>query len=97
MKYLGEQEIHINIEVISMNKKNGIKIDKEKREGMISSIKSFFLDERDEDLGDLASSLILDFIIDELAPAFYNQGVEDSYKYMSDKLEDLLGIKKYRK
>jgi uncharacterized protein (DUF2164 family) len=48
-------------------------------------------------LGELASSLILDFIIDELAPEFYNQGVEDSYTYMNDKLEDLLGIKKYRK
>lgn len=83
--------------VISMKKKTGIKIDMKKREDMISSIKSFFLDERDEDLGDLASSLILDFIIDELAPEFYNQGVEDSYKYMNDKIEDLLGIKKYRK
>lgn len=80
-----------------MNKKAVIKIDKEKREAMISSIKSFFLDERDEDLGDLASSLILDFIIDELAPEFYNQGVEDSYKYMNQQVEDLLGIKKYRK
>ena len=80
-----------------MSKKSGFKIDKEKREDMINSIKGFFLDERDEDLGDLASSLILDFIIDELAPEFYNQGVEDSYKYMNDKLEDLLGIKKYRK
>lgn len=80
-----------------MNKKNGIKIDKEKRESMINSIKTFFLDERDEDLGDLASSLILDFIIDELAPEFYNQGIDDSYKYMNDKLEDLSGIKKYRK
>ena len=80
-----------------MSKKSVIKIENGKREDMIHSIKGFFLDERDEDLGDLASSLILDFIIDELAPEFYNQGVEDSYKYMNDKLEDLLGIKKYRK
>lgn len=83
--------------VISMKKKTGIKIDMKKREDMISSIKSYFLDEREEDLGDLASGLILDFIIDELAPEFYNQGVDDSYKYMNDKIEDLLGIKKYRK
>ena len=80
-----------------MSKKSGIKIEKGKREDMIHSIKGFFLDERDEDLGDLASSLILDFIIDELAPEFYNQGVYHSYIYMNDKLEDLLGIKKYRK
>lgn len=80
-----------------MGKKTGIRIEDGKREAIIRSIKGFFLDERDEDLGDLASSLILDFIIDELAPEFYNQGIEDSYKYMNDMLEDLLGIKKYRK
>lgn len=80
-----------------MNNKTKVKIEKEKREEMIKSIKSFFLDERDEDLGDLSSSLILDFITEELAPEFYNQGIEDSYKYMNDKIEDLQAIKKYRK
>ena len=80
-----------------MNNKSKINIDQGTREEMIKSIKSFFLDERDEDLGDLSSSLILDFIIEELAPEFYNQGIEDSYKYMNDKIEDLQAIKKYRK
>lgn len=72
--------------------KSKIKLTKEKREKMISSIKSYFSNEREEELGDLASSLMLDFIIEELAPEFYNQGVYDSYKYMTDRSEDLLGI-----
>lgn len=75
-------------------KNNKIKLTKEKREYMISAIKNYFPNERDEDLGDLASSMILDFFIDELASEFYNQGVYDSYAYMNDRCEDLLSIQK---
>ena len=62
---------------------------------MISLIKVFFKEERDAELGDLAAMLILDFFIEQLAPEFYNQGVYDSYKYFSEKVEDLLEIQKY--
>ena len=75
-----------------MSNKTKIKINKETREDMISSIKNYFLNEREEDLGDLSSALILDFIIEELAPEFYNQGVQDSYRYMGDKIEDILAL-----
>lgn len=75
-------------------KNNKIKLTNEKREYMISAIKNYFSNERDEDLGDLASGMILDFFIDELATEFYNQGVYDSYIYMNDRCEDLLSIQK---
>lgn len=70
-------------------------LNKEKREYFISEIKSYFEKERDTELGDLAAALILDFFIEKLAKEFYNQGVEDSYKYMSSSIEDLLGIQKF--
>ena len=73
---------------------NNIKLTKEKRSDMISAIKYYFLKEREEEIGDLASSLMLDFIIEKLAPEFYNQGVYDSYKYMGNSIEDLLSIQK---
>ncbi|WFD12269.1 DUF2164 domain-containing protein [Tepidibacter hydrothermalis] len=72
-----------------------INLSKEKKAKMISSIKKYFQDERDEDLGDLASSMILDFFIKDLAAEFYNQGVSDSHKYMSDRVEELFEIQKY--
>jgi len=72
-----------------------IKLSKEKKAKMISSIKKYFKEERDEDLGDLASSMILDFFIKDIAAEFYNQGVCDSYKYMSDRVEELFEIQKY--
>lgn len=78
-----------------MNKKNKIELPKEKREEMILKIKNYFLNERDEELGDLASIMIFEFITEELAAEFYNRGVYDSYKYMNDRCEDLLSIQKY--
>ena len=78
-----------------MRDKDKIKLTKEKQEDMISSIKEYFYTEQGEELGDLASSKILNFIIDELALEFYNQGVNDSYKYMNKSIDDLLSIQKY--
>ncbi len=67
---------------------------KEKRDEMVQQIRKWFLEERDEDLGDLAAILVLDFFSEKLAPYFYNQGVYDSYKFVSRMGEDLLGIQK---
>lgn len=75
--------------------KDLIKINKEKRQDMISAIQTYFLTERSEELGELAASLILDFFIEKLGPEIYNQGVYDSYKYMSDRIEDLLVLQKF--
>ncbi|AFL98763.1 MULTISPECIES: DUF2164 domain-containing protein [Desulfitobacterium] len=72
-----------------------INLTKEQKEEMASAIQRYFLKERDEEIGNLASSLMLDFIIKELAPEFYNQGVYDAYKLMNDRTEDLLSLQIY--
>ncbi|MEW9097144.1 MAG: DUF2164 domain-containing protein [Clostridiaceae bacterium] len=71
-----------------------IVLDKDKKNEMIESIKEYFLEERDEEIGDLAATLLLNFIIEELAGEFYNQGIEDAYRYMNDRVEDMLGLQK---
>ncbi|WP_217973726.1 DUF2164 family protein [Virgibacillus sp. 7505] len=40
----------------------------------------------------MAAGLLLDFIIKELGPVFYNAGIEASYQFMNEKIEDLFGI-----
>ncbi len=77
-----------------MRNENSVKISKEKRDEMISDIKNYFSTEREEEIGDLAAGLILDFVVEKLAPEFYNQGVFDSYKFMKDVAEDLLSMRK---
>jgi len=77
-----------------MRNENAIKVTKDQRDEMVSAIKNYFSKEREEEIGDLQAGLILDFILKELAPEFYNQGVLDSYTYMKDTIEDLLSIRK---
>jgi uncharacterized protein (DUF2164 family) len=77
-----------------MRNENTIKVSKEQRDDMIAAIKHYFLKKREEEIGDLQAGLMLDFILEEIAPEFYNQGVSDSYTYMKDTIEDLLSIRK---
>lgn len=77
-----------------VNKDQKIKISNEKRQDMIAAVRDFFLKERDEEIGDLAAGIVLDFIIEKLAPEFYNQGISDSYTYINDKIIDVLGLQK---
>jgi uncharacterized protein (DUF2164 family) len=77
-----------------MKNEKTINLTKEKRDEMILAIKHYFSEERGEEIGDLRAGLMLDFIREELAPEFYNQGVSDSYKAMKDMAEDLLSIRR---
>jgi len=76
-----------------MKNKIPIKVTKERRREMIAEIKNFFSKEREEEIGDLAAGIILDFILEKIAPELYNQGVDDSYRYIKDAAEDLLSIR----
>ncbi|MBY0097062.1 DUF2164 domain-containing protein [Mesobacillus maritimus] len=67
---------------------------KSTKEEMAAAIQTYFMEERGEELGDLAAVLMLDFITEKLGPTFYNLGVQDSYRFMSQKLEDLFEIEK---
>jgi uncharacterized protein (DUF2164 family) len=77
-----------------MGNRDRIALSKEKKTKMISKIKKYYHDEKEEEISDLAADLLLMFILDELAPEFYNLGIEDSYKFMTDKLDDILTIQK---
>lgn len=75
-----------------MKQRNGIELSRERRGEMISDIRSYFKREREEEIGQLAAGMVLDFIVKELAPEFYNQGVEDSYRYLTDRVEDMRSL-----
>lgn len=70
-------------------------LDQQKRKEMVKHIQAFFRKERDEELGELAALMVLDFIEEELGPEFYNQGIEDAYKYINDRAEEMLALQKY--
>jgi hypothetical protein len=57
-------------EWLYMQERDRFKMTKEKKDEMTAAIKNYFLQEKDEEFGNLASSLLLDFIIERLAPEF---------------------------
>ncbi len=46
----------------------------------------------DEEIGDLKAGLLLDFILSELGPAVYNQGLADAQAYFEERSQDLAAI-----
>jgi len=75
-----------------MRERERIVLDKDKRSEMVKEIVHYFRTERDEDIGQLAAGMVLDFVIVKLAPEFYNQGVLDSCAYMNEKVEDMQSL-----
>jgi uncharacterized protein (DUF2164 family) len=71
-----------------------VELSAENKKTALAEIKQFFEQERDEILGDLASGIILDFILEKIGPVIYNQAVADVQKYMSEKVEDLYALMK---
>lgn len=71
-----------------------IQLSQEQRAKALEAIKVFFANERDEDLGDLAAMMVLDFIEKEFGPFFYNKGIEDAKYFLQEKIEDLYSLEK---
>lgn len=71
------------------NKDNSIELSTERKEKLLSEIKAFFLDEMDEDIGDLKAGMILDFILSKAGTEIYNQALLDSKIWFKKKIDDL--------
>lgn len=69
--------------------KKNIKIDKEKRHKLIADLKSWFLDNREEEIGDLQAELLIDFLIDKIGAEVYNQALNDAMIWLKAKLSDV--------
>jgi uncharacterized protein (DUF2164 family) len=54
-----------------------IKIPAAARKQAIESIERYFSTNMDEEIGSLGADMLLDFFIDEIGPAVYNQAVAD--------------------
>ena len=56
---------------------------------VIHSLKRYFSAELDQELSELKAKLLLDYLLKEIAPLAYNQGVNEAEKFFRNKLEDL--------
>jgi uncharacterized protein (DUF2164 family) len=68
-----------------------IQLTDERRECMLRSIKRYFAETLDQELGDLAAERLLEFFVKELGAPVYNQAIQDARKFLLEKLDDLEG------
>jgi uncharacterized protein (DUF2164 family) len=66
-----------------------IKLRDENEERALAAIKRYVLENFDEELGDLRSALLLDFILKTVGPAVYNQAIADAQAYLVERASDL--------
>ena len=56
------------------------RIDARRRRAMVRELQAWLLDERDEDVGELAAGFLLDFVLDLAGPDLYNAALADAAK-----------------
>lgn len=64
---------------------------KEQKQEAAESLKRFVTETLDAELSDLQAGFFLDYIMTEIAPFAYNQGVEDARRFFATRVEDLPG------
>jgi uncharacterized protein (DUF2164 family) len=66
-------------------------LSKQTRTDAISSLQRYFEENMPEPIGDLPAGLLLNFIVEEIGPAIYNQAIADAQARVQQRVADLSG------
>jgi uncharacterized protein (DUF2164 family) len=66
-----------------------IQLQKEVEKQIIGSIQRYFMENMEDEIGDLKAKLLLDYCLREIGPSIYNQAVADAQAYFQGKVADL--------
>lgn len=66
-----------------------IELSSDIKQALVYAIKQYFLDEREEELGDLQSMFLLEFIMSEIGPYIYNRAIRDVQEHLHGSIANL--------
>jgi len=66
-----------------------IKLEKDDEMKLVTSIKRYVSENLDTEIGELQSSLFLQFCLEEIGPVIYNRAISDAQTYMQEKAIDI--------
>ena len=66
-----------------------IELRPEVKDALIASIKRYFAEHWEQEIGDLKASLLLQYVLAEVGPAIYNRGVVDAQTRMSEMVDEI--------
>jgi uncharacterized protein (DUF2164 family) len=67
-----------------------IELSKQARADAVASLQRYF-EENLDPIGDLPASLLLNFFLEDIGPAIYNQAVADAQSRLQQRVSDLSG------
>jgi uncharacterized protein (DUF2164 family) len=68
-----------------------IELSRQVREDAIASIQRYFERNLPEPIGELPASLLLNYFVEEIGPAIYNQAIADAQVRLQQRIADLEG------
>lgn len=69
-----------------------IELDQEVERRLLASIKRYFAEELDSEIGDLKATLALRFVLREIGPAIYNRAVADVTRHLREVVDEIDGV-----
>jgi uncharacterized protein (DUF2164 family) len=75
-----------------MRGKPPIEISDNARKQAVASIRKYFEQDLDQEIGELKASLVLDYFLAELGPAVYNSAIADARAFFDERAADLSAL-----
>jgi uncharacterized protein (DUF2164 family) len=69
-----------------------IELSPETTKQLHASIKRYFLENLDQDIGDLKAGMLLNYCLKEIGPTIYNRAIDDAQTYFQGRVVDLEGV-----
>jgi len=70
-----------------------IKLEEQTQNYLLKSIRQFFEEELEDDIGDLKARAVLEFCLREVCPSVYNQAIADAQETLQTAVLDLAGVR----
>ncbi len=70
-------------------KDSKIELSKEHKEKLRKEIQAFFIDQREEEIGDLQAEMFADLLIEKVGAEIYNQALSDALFWFKNRISDL--------
>ena len=69
-----------------------MELEKDVEARLLASIKRYFAEELESEIGDLKARLVLRFVLAEIAPCVYNRAVEDVARHLRNVVDEIDGV-----
>jgi uncharacterized protein (DUF2164 family) len=75
-----------------MRNKKPIELPPAARTRGIASIRRYFSEELDQEIGELKAGLLFDYFVTDIGPTIYNQAISDARAFFEERSADLAAV-----